>query len=440
ADDPANVEMAERTLPRVPRRRVGAENGCTAGACAAQERRDRAGRFDGRLERDRVPDAGELDEPRLRDRARELAAVLGQRPVVVGPDDDEGWVRDLPETVAEALRTCDRATLAHVVDGIVLEQPRAVVVEHRRVASQGRFGERRVLRPDVVHPDLQAVALDALRGCVHPRSEVGQVRLGTDQHERADLVRPLERVLQRDRRTEGGADEHRPVEVECAHGAPEVVRPSCKRELSALELTRAAGTAQIDDDEPVAVAEAGAHPLPERSREAEAVHEHDRPALARDLDVELRAVDCDPVGHASVPTASTIACTEGAYAFSSDGVNGTGACGAVTRRTGPFSESNACSETAAAISDATLQCGGLSSTTTSAPVFSTDATIVSRSSGDTVRGSITSALVPDAASRSAASRARSTIAEIATIVTSLPARRTSATPSGILYGSSGTGP
>ena len=112
----------------------------------------------------------------------------------------------------------------------------------------------------------------------------------------------------------------------------------------------------------------------------------------------------------------------------------------MTRRTGPFRESNACSETTAAISDATLQCGGLSSTTTSVPVFSTEVTIVSRSSGDSVRGSITSALVPDAASRSAASSARSTIAEMATIVTSLPLRRTSATPSGILYASSGTGP
>ena len=121
-------------------------------------------------------------------------------------------------------------------------------------------------------------------------------------------------------------------------------------------------------------------------------------------------------------------------------MNGTGACGAVTRRTGPFRKSKACSVTTAAISEATLHCGGLSSTTTSAPVFSTDATIVSTSSGDSVRGSITSTLVPAAASSSAASSARSTIAAIATTVTSLPARRTSATPSGMRYGSSGTGP
>ena len=77
--------------------------------------------------------------------------------------------------------------------------------------------------------------------------------------------------------------------------------------------------------------------------------------------------------------------------------------------------------------------GGLSSTTTSAPVFSTDVMIVASSSGDSVLGSITSTSTPSAASCSAASSARETIAEMATTVTSDPARLISATPSGIRY-------
>src|SRR5262249_57423259 len=110
-------------------------------------------------------------------------------------------------------------------------------------------------------------------------------------------------------------------------------------------------------------------PVPERARQAEAVHEDDRAALARLLDVQLRTVDGDL--HARLPTASTIDFTDGAYAASSDGVKGTGACGAVTRRTGPLRESNACSDTTAAISDATLQCGRASSAAPSAPDIST---------------------------------------------------------------------
>jgi hypothetical protein len=57
-----------------------------------------------------------------------------------------------------------------------------------------------------------------------------------------------------------------------------------------------------------------------------------------------------------------------------------------------------------------------------------------------VRGSTTSALTPSSARRSAASSATYTIELVATIVTSSPSRFTSATPKGIVYSPSGTGP
>ncbi len=60
--------------------------------------------------------------------------------------------------------------------------------------------------------------------------------------------------------------------------------------------------------------------------------------------------------------------------------------------------------------------------------------------GSSVRGSSTSASIPSAARLSAAARASCTIRDQATIVRSLPARLTSACPSGIRYSSSGTGP
>ena len=62
------------------------------------------------------------------------------------------------------------------------------------------------------------------------------------------------------------------------------------------------------------------------------------------------------------------------------------------------------------------------------------------SSGTSVRGSITSASTPEAASASAAASARPTIAPVATMVTSSPARRTSACPNGTRYSPSGTSP
>ena len=75
---------------------------------------------------------------------------------------------------------------------------------------------------------------------------------------------------------------------------------------------------------------------------------------------------------------------------------------------------------------------------TARPVFRTDSTIVSMSSGASVRGSMISTLMPSAASASAASTARGTIDASATTVTSLPVRTTCASPNGIRYSSSGT--
>src|SRR3982074_3132104 len=61
----------------------------------------------------------------------------------------------------------------------------------------------------------------------------------------------------------------------------------------------------------------------------------------------------------------------------------------VTRPTGASSQSNACSCTSAAMLAPTPPCGHPSSTTTQRFVFCTERRIVSRSSGRSVRGSIT---------------------------------------------------
>ena len=95
----------------------------------------------------------------------------------------------------------------------------------------------------------------------------------------------------------------------------------------------------------------------------------------------------------------------GCRAFRATGANGTGVCGAVTRRTGAFSAANALSATRAAMSAAMLQRGVASSTTTSRPVRSTLSRIVSSSKGEVVRGSINSHSIPSPASVSAASAA-----------------------------------
>ena len=67
--------------------------------------------------------------------------------------------------------------------------------------------------------------------------------------------------------------------------------------------------------------------------------------------------------------------------------------------------------------------------------------MVSSSSGSSVRGSMTSALMPSASSAVAASSALWTSMPLATTVTSSPGRTMLAEPSGTVhYGSSGTSP
>src|SRR5256885_657919 len=61
-------------------------------------------------------------------------------------------------------------------------------------------------------------------------------------------------------------------------------------------------------------------------------------------------------------------------------------------------------------------------------------------SGKVVRGSFPSALRPPSSSSLAAPSATATMLLVATMVTSVPARFTSATPKGIVYSSAGTGP
>jgi hypothetical protein len=253
-----------------------------------------------------VADVRKLDEPGTGNRARELATVFGQRAVVAAADHDERRQSDVTESFAEALGRRDRAALPNVVHGVVLEQPRAVLVQNRGIAAERQLGERRILRPEVLDPAFEPDALDPLRRGEHPRGEIGQVGLRAEQDERADVVRPVEGVLERDARAERVADEHRPLELEPADDLAEVVSPARKRELRALELARASRSAQIDEDEAVPRIEALAHAVPERPRQAEAVHEHDRQALARHFDVQLRAVDRERSHPARLSTASTI--------------------------------------------------------------------------------------------------------------------------------------
>ena len=111
------------------------------------------------------------------------------------------------------------------------------------------------------------------------------------------------------------------------------------------------------------------------------------------------------------------------------------------RRTGPSSELKRFSPIVAAISDATEQTSVASLTTSTLPVLSTDAKMVSQSIGETVRGSMISADTPATCNRVAASCARDTIRPVATMVRSEPSRATAALPNGTSRsGSSDTGP
>ena len=98
--------------------------------------------------------------------------------------------------------------------------------------------------------------------------------------------------------------------------------------------------------------------------------------------------------------------SSGIQIFSRGGQNGIGVLGAHTRFIGALRRSNASSAITAAISDAALPVLASSSIITSLPVFSTESIIVCSSRGTSVRGSITSILMPFSWSFSAAARVR----------------------------------
>ena len=104
-------------------------------------------------------------------------------------------------------------------------------------------------------------------------------------------------------------------------------------------------------------------------------------------------------------TAATIFAASGSRYCSIGSEYGIVASSAQTSCTGAFSDEKPSEAASAAITAAAEPCRVDWSTTTSRPVFSTDARIVAVSSGASVRGSITSASTPSAASRSAASSA-----------------------------------
>ncbi len=90
--------------------------------------------------------------------------------------------------------------------------------------------------------------------------------------------------------------------------------------------------------------------------------------------------------------------TPGIQAFSRSGAKGTGLCGGETWRIGALNAERTGSATMAEMSEVIPQRGEASSTTTRRPVFSTEARIVSSSSGEVVRGSMAVQATPCAAS------------------------------------------
>jgi hypothetical protein len=130
----------------------------------------------------------------------------------------------------------------------------------------------------------------------------------------------------------------------------------------------------------------------------------------------------------------------GSTASSSGRLKGMGTSSVTTRAIGARRWSKPSSATRAAISAATPQLRWHSSATTSRPVLATEARTVEPSNGTRVRGSTTSTSTPSPARVSAASNARVTMNEVATMVRSLPSRATRARPKGMGSRPSGTGP
>ena len=97
-------------------------------------------------------------------------------------------------------------------------------------------------------------------------------------------------------------------------------------------------------------------------------------------------------------TASLIFVGDGTNSLSSSLANGTGERGPVICLIGAFNDEKTSPAAKAAISEANEHLGGVSSTTTSLPVFSTLSRIASSSRGLVVLGSIMSQVMPSSAS------------------------------------------
>ena len=316
ADDPADVEVAERALPRVARRRVGAQDARRRRRSGARPRararksRDRLGRRLRRLERDRVPDVRQLDEPsRSGARAASSRPCSGRvRSSSPPTTTSTGWPTS-PRRPESGSAPRDRAALADVVGRVVFEQQvRGTRRGSRRRAASDGSANGGFFDQKSVDPRLEPHALDPLRGGQHARRQVGEVGLAADQHERTDTVRPLERELERDRRRRAsGPTTDRSLEPEAArarlprsaaHRSSESSPRSSSRERPA---PRRSTRTSVCPSERVATRFQSA---PERP---EPVDEHDRRPVALHLDVELCPVDDKPAAStivASVPSVS----------------------------------------------------------------------------------------------------------------------------------------
>src|SRR3990170_2754793 len=319
------------------------------------------------------------------------------------------------ESCERAGRRADRPGRARDKDRVVGPQAGAVA-EHRqrngeRVGHRGGLGETDAVGDaedvpggdgDVLgHP---ALAMDA---------DVRQARAGLVLARHAQVARPArDRGLHDDPVTDG----------EAVHPGPEAGHDAGR--VDAEDMRQGQGRGAI----------------------RRAAHREDVLAVGRDRAdgdddlVHFRPGTGQPARRQVPRTAARIFASDGSTNASSVRENGIGTSMVETRRIGPRSASKACSATRAAISAPTPQLWWHSSTTTRSPVFATDPRSVLRSNGTSVRGSTTSTEMPSAASVAAAARARWTMYDVATTVTSVPLRLTSATPKGIASHAAGTGP
>ena len=174
-------------------------------------------------------------------------SVRSSRP----PTTTSTGLADLAEPAGKALRAGDRAALAHVVGGIVLEQQGPVLVEDRGSRVERRLRERRVLRPEAPRPSASSPMLSirsteaSMRGARLERSASPPISTSAPRRRRAVRARSLSATLAP---SECPTTTGRSI-PSASSTAAEVVGPALERELLALELARAAGAAEVDADE-----------------------------------------------------------------------------------------------------------------------------------------------------------------------------------------------